>query len=824
MRITKIEIIGYRGIKNFFSNFDINKAFVKYGVNGSGKTSLYQALYFALTGQLSPIINSENTSAVHYRHKALPDHENAYVKITLLDSANIEYWIERTIDVTGCVNSRYSTNYVSGIIDIEEIGFSFLNKSIFSSMIDTAERDAWSKLSPLLGFPKIGKFREGIKAVSNNIKQDLGLKQLEESYNRCELAEGKLRDEVEEYSKSLGFTELKKEIFYSVIKSITGVTIEPETKLKEIGWDQIEDKIPGAKELNEINRFLREISLRKQLLQTTPFDQNNLGQAFSFIINIYNTPTLSKEITLTKFYKLSKPLIADFTFEKCLLCDLSPSDWEKIRINLEEKYNYSEEILKEFTVCNKLLTDIRTEYKGILTSVLSWTDFENSVLSNELRSFIEILDIIVERLHKEKPTGSSQEDVDIILKKCLSVEQLIVDTVTLFDTKEKELLSRQVQLSDLEDAKKINILKMLVSAIQKLKSNIEEKKSLKSQLNRTNYIIEKIKALSTKIDIAEDNLNTKLLSGIEGELKTIFSTITNQNELVPKIKVSADRRIRKAEILVQDFYGLGEVPAKNYLSEAYRNSLGLSIFFASLITKNPTFKTFILDDITHSTDAEHRKMLCRYIVHYLKGHFQLFIFTHDDQWHDRLKDELQYDFTGIKIESWNIDGAITGIEKWIAKLANAKMKITSKDKTGGNLLRIAIEEFMDNLCEDLRIKINFKKDSSKIKFEEKKNAITNALTDVWKKNNGVINPTTPAYTRLTNSQKIANLISHSATFEKVNQPDLEDALSDVEEFIEIFKCKNILSNSQQCGAILKDIHKISNLNPECSTCKMPFLA
>ncbi len=824
MRINSIHVIGYRGIREFTHNFQADKAFVQYGINGSGKTSLYQALYFALTGELSPIIYTETASAIYYRHKALADSENAYVKLNFSDAFGNNYWIERTIDVNGNINTSHSVNFTVGLLDAEEIEFLFLNRNIFSSMIDAAEKEAWSKLSPLLGFPKIAQYREGLRNLSNSLKQDLNVKQLEDKVYRCQQTKQKLENEVNSYLDQLSFTALTKENIYTEIKTITSIELGEETRISEINWAEIESKIPGAKELGEINKKLNDVNKQKQALKFTPFSKEQLVEASGFMLKLHNNPALAREINLSQFYKQSKPIVQHYTDENCPLCDLNPADWESIRANLEQKYLYSQEIQKEYSTCNGLLKQIKTEYGKLSNAIVSWLELPDyKALNTELTSFLQVLDLVTEKLHKVQPEGSSESEIELLVKQCLLVNKKAAEIQNKLELLETDLLQQQACLSASEGAKRIQILKSLCAAALAEKKNIREFEICARQLKKTQAVIEKIKKFSVLIDAAEDNLNTNLLLGIETELKTIFNLITNQEKLVPKINIFTERKIRKAEILIEDFHGLGEVLARNYLSEAYRNTLGLSIYFASLLTKNQSFKAFILDDITHSTDYAHRRMLSRYIVYYLKNHFQLFIFTHDDQWYDRLEDDLNNDFSGITVKDWNIDGAVVGMVNWKTKLDNARAKITAQEKSGGYLLRMAIEDFMDNLCEELRIKIQFKKDAAKVKFEEKKSELTHVLKDAWANGTGIIDPNTSEYIRLTSSQKIANMVSHDATYELVSIQTLEDTLQDVDEFVNIFKCKNTLPNGTKCNAILKDIIKRGSSNPECRTCKMPFL-
>lgn len=56
MKLKAITIFGFRGLKEFAVEYDSNKALLLFGYNGTGKSSLFQALHYGITGELPDLM------------------------------------------------------------------------------------------------------------------------------------------------------------------------------------------------------------------------------------------------------------------------------------------------------------------------------------------------------------------------------------------------------------------------------------------------------------------------------------------------------------------------------------------------------------------------------------------------------------------------------------------------------------------------------------------------------------------------------------------------------------------------------------------------
>lgn len=135
-------------------------------------------------------------------------------------------------------------------------------------------------------------------------------------------------------------------------------------------------------------------------------------------------------------------------------------------------------------------------------------------------------------------------------------------------------------------------------AISALNAQSEMMKKLKRWRN---FIDKASKAFAT----AETNLSTQRLKDIEQRYKGLFPKLMRgAPDLKPELSRAANTQ--NVDLRLSDFYGEKDINARAVLSESYRNAVAASIFLsaATKSTRPPRF--MVLDDITSSFDGGHQ--------------------------------------------------------------------------------------------------------------------------------------------------------------------------------------------------------------------------
>ena len=108
-----------------------------------------------------------------------------------------------------------------------------------------------------------------------------------------------------------------------------------------------------------------------------------------------------------------------------------------------------------------------------------------------------------------------------------------------------------------------------------------------------------------KFSDAETTLSTNRLIEIEGSYKDLFPRLMRgAPDLKPVLLRAASRE--NVDLNLSDFHGLADINARAVLSESYRNALAASIFLSAATKHSRAPRFMVLDDITSSFDGGHQ--------------------------------------------------------------------------------------------------------------------------------------------------------------------------------------------------------------------------
>ena len=126
------------------------------------------------------------------------------------------------------------------------------------------------------------------------------------------------------------------------------------------------------------------------------------------------------------------------------------------------------------------------------------------------------------------------------------------------------------------------------------------------------------------------------------ELEADFDRFYQQlhpGEGYEEISIAPQEDRRSSVDLTARFQGQDPAHPLGFWSEGHLDSLGLCVFLAFICRYNGGFKLVALDDVLTTVDAGHRLRVARLLAHELSGH-QLIITTHDRLWAQQLHSAL----------------------------------------------------------------------------------------------------------------------------------------------------------------------------------------
>jgi len=150
-------------------------------------------------------------------------------------------------------------------------------------------------------------------------------------------------------------------------------------------------------------------------------------------------------------------------------------------------------------------------------------------------------------------------------------------------------------------------------------------------------------------------------AGVQSMLDTVSATANRYYSAI-----HPDEDIGESSLAVRDaatssvnlstiFHGHEEPPLLHF-SESHLDTLGLCYFLALRkheTARLPTYKVLVLDDVMHSVDAEHRSRVAQLLKSEFSDH-QLIVTTHDDFFYEVLHQVLGSGFAYHRIANWDL--------------------------------------------------------------------------------------------------------------------------------------------------------------------------
>lgn len=859
MKIQRFTLRGFRGLWEFEADFGPDRSFLLFGRNGTGKTSLYRGIRFGVTGELHDYPHSDDSPHELSRHAALDSADPAEVEIEFADGGNT-HTIRREIHSDGSFPLDCSSKEANRLISDLQRGLCFLHREKFSTMVEAAEDARWQNLSPLLGHEKLAKYREGIRKIGLNLTSDLDISRYQGEASRLESQVERLERRYQSRCEEL---EVENEITPSFLRrEVLALVDEPEEEaeggiltydqleaaesvedLEQLDWEKVESLLGGSDELAEMSEALSLVNRREDLVDFRLFGEKSsetrekdeagegeqgLEDLLDLLKRLEEDEEIGHQVLHAEFFQSAKEVVAPLTDEPCPVCGLKPDNWDAVRESLAEREKELREVAKEK---NRIEATAKRELAGLQTVAEEFDkhqeDYsltaEEQQVREALTEGIDWLDLGVRRIGDRPAKGLTENErrgLDEAIRKIRQVRNVADEKIV----EEKENLEEQIEKFEEAPARvRLVQVKALAEAYVDLRTTRTDYREVEAWLSVAKPMRDRVSDFQSEVSEAEGELSTDMLESVEDRVQDIFQTLTGNDQLEPQIDRFQDRRggIIKADISIEDFYGQGKKPAREYLSESYRKALGLSIYFAGLEYRAPMLQTLVMDDITHSTDDRHRTGLADFLWDDLSDDWQLVLLSHEKEWFERLRTLFKSSAKTRRVLKWDIKAVQTKSDTWKPLRARAKEQIMAGEDGAGNVLRMALAEFLDEVCERFNVKVPYRRDPEQVSFEMKRNRLVKRLKEVAVKGEDIIDPTSSAVRRFETSQRLVNLASHLDTKRKLSGPALHDALEDFEKFSDLFVCTNKISGSR-CEWKLSELRNTSDDPYECPKCNRQY--
>lgn len=606
--LQQISIEGFRGINNQGSPLvlklkpdSVNSISAP---NGVGKTSIFEAVVYAITGQIPKLdeLPAVERGANYYLNRfhsgglatialtVLPPNGGAAVTITVQRDSNGN----RTVSASGGADGV-------GILADLNREFVLLDGKTFQEFIDLKPLDRGRSFAGLLGLGRYSLLRQALLSAANTraFRNHFGLPGKETARDTAEVAARAAKNNIQEAYRALVGEDydpalLEADMLARAHASLQGIDLLKPLcegkKFEEIDPSacvEAAKSAEGGEDRDKLAGLLRQETEWTEAASIAPSDE-----AAEHLLRLAEArdAALAKTQgdTFRQLYVFSERILAGDAWPNkttCPTCDRQGGDsvLEHVRAKLEA-----------FNAVGVASGELRNTWSAEGWAQL--TKLESLAIQDG-----------EPRLVVDAQKAGADGAVD-----GMAAQQLIVWARTLrkrAETKFEEL-SREKHTLEKALPPKLTAVVEKAEAARRLQSNLTDLRKATTEIDARADELKRIVRVKAFLDEAhstfadaESRTASRRLKAIEPKCRDIFSAIMFE-DVVPAL--SKREGTEEISLSLSEFWTLENVSAQALLSESYRNAFAISVYLAAASLYAGEAKFLILDDVTSSFDSGHQ--------------------------------------------------------------------------------------------------------------------------------------------------------------------------------------------------------------------------
>lgn len=647
-RITRLTMRAFRAVPGELTIDLTNGAsIVILGDNGTGKSSVTDALEFFFTGQVQPLAR-EGRGIVHHVGSQR-------------DDTAVE--VDTTSELNGIATLDQGSTDAHALAGRETF---ILRGRTLAEFIDKTKGEKWRSLFEILGLGQVDQVRLDLQQARNALESELTSARTQ-------------RDAAARALRDLGHEPTEESLLGAIGTSAERAGVAPPQSL-DAAFSQDWAAQVGER-ANVVQRSAHVGLLAKNLAAAPPFPADAFVKAWNGVINSLKGVDLSR-VRLVE--------VADDLLEKtgavdsCPLCGQSVHDRE-LREHLKA-------ILLETAKWSQAIENAARRLSQFAETLAScWQ--QRTALRNQVRG-------LAVQVPELPPSPSDQLRVSLDRRTQVDVNVLAESSQRLsdWDSAAVKLTLEGLPTVKPEDEALVKFLELV-----QLGKRWFASEAVFAKAERAVRIAERLHDgyLGHQSAYFQDVLDLT-----SGRVAAIYERL-HPGERISNVAVETwgDKGVE----LALDFHGQRHRPPHAVLSESHLNSLGIALFLAMAETFNENLGFLILDDVVNSVDIDHRGHLAELLAGEFQG-WQLIVLTHDHIFYEHLRRRAPQWHT-MEISSWSFEegprllGYDTG-----GLLEKARDRLESGDFQGAaTKARRALEEILQEACEGMGASLPFRR-------------------------------------------------------------------------------------------------------------------
>jgi energy-coupling factor transporter ATP-binding protein EcfA2 len=661
-KLQRLVMHAFRGIPSEMTvDFGDGESTVVYGDNGTGKSTIADALEWYFTGDIELLSHEGRQHAVRY----VGGDADGVTSVEVLTSGTLGGKVvfpdERTPDMFGAL--RRETFLLRG--------------RTLADFINKTKTEKWKALVEILGLDAIETLREDLQRARNDLRKTAKTAEEEARVYRRALSSGD--DTVTEETVLANLHQFCGMLGVNPPQSLDQV-VEPSWIASAVGASASVSASSDRENLvSDINA-----------LSTPEFDNNVFAEWNSLV-----SSSRARQLPRASLVREAKRLLEAESIDRgrCPLCGQ--------KVDQKVLARKIESALVEMMEATRDLERVRDPILEQAEELENAYALRQAIYDGALAMALEIPPVpaLPDTRIQDQVDGLAPIDIDAITSHLAEVGRW---------DKAAAKLARKI--SPAKSETRDSQLVMLAALCQQINA-WQQAETKHTRAQRALALAETVfDAYQQK---QKEDLGS-LLQQISGRVAKIYSTLHPGEDLDA---VSIEPWTAKGVELAINFYGSRQRPPHGVLSESHLNSLAIALFLAMAATFNEELGFLILDDVINSFDVEHRGRLAELLADGFAD-WQLIVLTHDQQFFEHLSRRAP-SWRRIEFTSWShASGPRTTKYETSGMLAAARERLHSDDVQGAATKgRRALEELLQEVCEALWAPLPFRRGQANDKRE-----------------------------------------------------------------------------------------------------------
>lgn len=659
--LSSAAIEGFRGINNDgdplvlkFKHDAVNSV---HAPNGVGKSSIFEALHFALHGtvpRLAGMQDAEQGSS-YIVNKFHPAHQATVALVFKSDDGTPDVSITVTRTAAGgrvVTSPSGRADPDSFLADLCE-DFVLVDYPRFASLVDCSALERGRSFASLVGMSRYSQLRQALDGAKNtrNINGDLGLSTLDSEVtaeNRTLVGtEQRILAAHQEVTGAAGgqiadTAALKTQVTAGLASIALFSPMLVGTSVMDLAFEAAE-KIVDQEEGGAARKSLDELNSAATFLKALQVSAAEVAEIEALVTAAKARDDAMRKVGAASLHALLKDALAI----------VNGADWHDPRV---------------CPVCEK---PGEGPLQDQLEAKIALYD-EAEQLDKELNRQVQSAECVGKLRQLEEQTRLSVADADRIAPiLTLAARQSSVSTADLERAKDAlaALETKRVDVLAAVNAEIATLQASLPPSLVAVTRTLGQAKQFRDAMKEYETALPALAAKRTKL--AKLNRWKTFITNVAGQFATAESALANTRitdiqascqelfgNLVrggPDVRPTLNRaqNTEQVDLKLADFFGLQNQSARALLSESYRNAVAASIFMAAATRHHGVPRFMVLDDVTSSFDAGHQFSLMDTIRTKLRfgapnglpGGLQFIVLSHDaslEKYFDRLNGTTEW--------------------------------------------------------------------------------------------------------------------------------------------------------------------------------------